>query len=177
MNSYARALANWSSPAGRRLAASAAECLRAHGRDVERSARPPSRSRTAIDHRQARHRQRGQCHRWQRQSATGGRSQGEIKDQPHAIAHALQPEMWSKDPERNALLITGDAERTLSDARRTIAGRSEGFWFRRRRPSWNARLIIASIVRLRWERCRPACRLAPGDRRRNGRRSDHNVAE
>jgi hypothetical protein len=34
--------------------------------------------------------------------------------------------MWSKDPERNALPITGDAERTLSDARGTIARRSEG---------------------------------------------------
>jgi hypothetical protein len=34
--------------------------------------------------------------------------------------------MWSKDPERNALPITGDAERTLPDARGTIARRSEG---------------------------------------------------
>ena len=50
----------------------------------------------------------------------------QIKDQPNATAHALKPEMWSKDPERNALPITGDAERTLSDARGTIARRSEG---------------------------------------------------
>jgi hypothetical protein len=49
-----------------------------------------------------------------------------IKDQPDATAHALKPEMWSKDSERNALPITGDAERPLSDARGTIARRSEG---------------------------------------------------
>jgi hypothetical protein len=50
----------------------------------------------------------------------------QIKDQSNATAHALKPEMWSKDPERNALPITSDAERTLSDARGTIARRSEG---------------------------------------------------
>jgi hypothetical protein len=50
----------------------------------------------------------------------------QIKDQPNATAHALKPEMWSKDPERKALPIPGDAERTLSDARGTIARRSEG---------------------------------------------------
>jgi hypothetical protein len=56
----------------------------------------------------------------------GGSAPAQIKDQPDATAHALRPEMWSKDPERNALPITGDAERTLSDARGTIARRSEG---------------------------------------------------
>ena len=50
----------------------------------------------------------------------------QIKDQPNATAHAPKPEMWSKDPERNALSIPGDAERPLSDARGTIARRPEG---------------------------------------------------
>ena len=56
----------------------------------------------------------------------GGSAPAQIKDQRDATAHALKPEMWSKDPERNALPITGDAERPLSDARGTIARRSEG---------------------------------------------------
>jgi hypothetical protein len=56
----------------------------------------------------------------------GGSAPAQIKDQPDATAHALRPEMWSKDPERNALPITGDAERTLPDARGTIVRRPEG---------------------------------------------------
>jgi hypothetical protein len=56
----------------------------------------------------------------------GGSAPAQIKDQPDATAHALKPEMWSKDPERNALPITGDAERTLPDARGTIVRRPEG---------------------------------------------------
>jgi hypothetical protein len=50
----------------------------------------------------------------------------QINDQPNATAHALKPEMWSKDQERNAVPITGDAERSVPDARGAIARRSEG---------------------------------------------------
>jgi hypothetical protein len=56
----------------------------------------------------------------------GGSAPAQIKDQPNAIAHALRQEMWSEDPERNALPITGDVERSLSDARGTVPRRSEG---------------------------------------------------
>ena len=56
----------------------------------------------------------------------GGSAPAQIKDQRDATAHALKPEMWSKDPERNALPITGDAERPLPDARGTFDRRSEG---------------------------------------------------
>src|SRR5262249_4987389 len=52
------------------------------------------------------------------------------EDQPHAkqIAHAPQPAVWSADKEREPMPITRDAERPLPDARRTVAGRTEGQW-------------------------------------------------
>lgn len=57
----------------------------------------------------------------------GGGDCKKSKDQPHAkqIANAPQPEMWSADKKREAVPITGDAERTMPDARRKVAGRSE----------------------------------------------------
>jgi len=50
------------------------------------------------------------------------------QDQHHAkqITHSPQPAMRSTDPEREPVPVAGDAERTLSDARRKIHGSSEG---------------------------------------------------
>jgi hypothetical protein len=48
------------------------------------------------------------------------------KDQPHAIAHALQPALWGEDEKREPVPVARDAERSVQDARGTIAGRSEG---------------------------------------------------
>jgi hypothetical protein len=56
----------------------------------------------------------------------GGGSQAEIKDQPHAITQALQPALWSENPQRQPVPVASDAERTLSDARGTFAGCSQG---------------------------------------------------
>jgi hypothetical protein len=58
----------------------------------------------------------------------GGGDQQKSEDQPHAkqIANAPQPEVWSADKEREPVPIASDAERPLPDARRTVAGRSEG---------------------------------------------------
>jgi hypothetical protein len=58
-------------------------------------------------------------------SSPGGGHQTEMKDQPHAIAHAPQPALWSEDPQREALPVAGDAERSLPDARGPITGRPE----------------------------------------------------
>ena len=59
--------------------------------------------------------------------APGGGDRGKSEDQPHAkqIAHAPQPAMWSADEEREPVPVTGDAERPLPDARRTIARRAQ----------------------------------------------------
>ena len=58
----------------------------------------------------------------------GGGDRAKLEDQTHAkqITHAPQPAMWSADTEREPVPITGDAERTLSNARGDVAGRSEG---------------------------------------------------
>jgi hypothetical protein len=55
----------------------------------------------------------------------GGGPPAEIKGQPHALGHAIQPTLWSENPQRERLPVTGDAERPLPDARRPIPGRSE----------------------------------------------------
>jgi len=57
----------------------------------------------------------------------GGGKQKSV-DQPHAkqIAHAPQPPMWSEDAERESLPLTGNEERTVPNARRKVAGPSEG---------------------------------------------------
>jgi hypothetical protein len=46
------------------------------------------------------------------------------KGQPHAITHAAGASMRCANPQREALPVASDAERTLPDARRTIAGRA-----------------------------------------------------
>jgi hypothetical protein len=58
----------------------------------------------------------------------GDGDQSKSEDQPHAnqIAHAPQPAVWSADKEREPMPVAGDAERPLPDARRHVAGRSEG---------------------------------------------------
>src|SRR5215510_683158 len=58
----------------------------------------------------------------------GGGDQQKSEDQPHAkqIANAAQPEVWGADKEREPVPIASDAERPLPDARRAVAGRSEG---------------------------------------------------
>lgn len=56
----------------------------------------------------------------------GGGSKPEIKDQPHAIAHSLQPALWSDNQKRELMPIASDAERTLPDARGNVDRRSEG---------------------------------------------------
>src|SRR5262245_24539156 len=58
----------------------------------------------------------------------GGGEQPKSEDQAHAkqIAHAPQPAMWRADAEREPLPVAGNAERPLSDARRNVAGSTEG---------------------------------------------------
>jgi hypothetical protein len=58
----------------------------------------------------------------------GGGDRPKSEDQAHAkqIAHAPQPAVWSADKEREPVPIARDAERPLPDARREVAGRSEG---------------------------------------------------
>src|SRR5262245_28044632 len=57
--------------------------------------------------------------------APGVAPPAEIKGQPHALGHAIQPALWSENPQRQPVPVAGDAERTLPDARRTITGRPE----------------------------------------------------
>jgi hypothetical protein len=55
----------------------------------------------------------------------GGGSLAKIEGQPHALGHAIQPTLWSENPQREPVPVAGDAERTLPDARRPITGRPE----------------------------------------------------
>ena len=57
--------------------------------------------------------------------APGGGSPAEIKGQPHALGHAIQPALRGENPQRQSVPVAGDAERTLPDARRTVTGRPE----------------------------------------------------
>jgi hypothetical protein len=58
----------------------------------------------------------------------GGGEQGKSEDQPHAkqITHASQPPVWREDKEREPVPVSGDVERSVSDARRSVPGRAEG---------------------------------------------------
>ena len=60
------------------------------------------------------------------QTPPGGGPPVEIKGQPHALGHAIQPTLWSENPQREPLPVASDAERPLPDARRPITGRAEG---------------------------------------------------
>jgi hypothetical protein len=57
--------------------------------------------------------------------APGVAPSAEIKGQPHALGHAIQPALWSENPQRQPLSVAGDAERTVPDARGPITGRPE----------------------------------------------------
>jgi hypothetical protein len=61
-------------------------------------------------------------------SPAGGGARRKLKDQPYAkqIAYAPQPPVWSEDKEREPVPVARDAKRPVSNARRKIAGRSEG---------------------------------------------------
>ena len=56
----------------------------------------------------------------------GGGFASKSKDQPHALAHTPGVEMPSPDPSRDPLPVPCNEERPLPDARRAIAGRTEG---------------------------------------------------
>ena len=56
----------------------------------------------------------------------GGGDRSKSEGQPDAIAYAPQPTMRSPHPEREAVPVTSNAERPLPDARRKVAGRTEG---------------------------------------------------
>jgi hypothetical protein len=56
----------------------------------------------------------------------GGGVHPKSKEQPHAIAYAPQPTMRSPNPERERVPSGSDAEWPLPDARRDVAGGSEG---------------------------------------------------
>jgi hypothetical protein len=57
--------------------------------------------------------------------APGGGSPAEIKGQPHALGHAIQPALWSENPPREPVPVAGDAERAVPDARRSVSRRPE----------------------------------------------------
>ena len=58
--------------------------------------------------------------------APGGGARAKLEDQGHAkqVAHASQPTLRSADAEREAVPVTSDAERSLSDARGAVSGSS-----------------------------------------------------
>src|SRR5262245_46647796 len=58
----------------------------------------------------------------------GGGFASKSKDQPHAtqIANAPQPKMPSADAAGEPVPVTGDAERSMQDARRAVPGSTEG---------------------------------------------------
>jgi hypothetical protein len=56
----------------------------------------------------------------------GGGPPVEIKRQPHALGHAIQPALWSENPQGKPVPVASDGERPLPDARRPFSGRSEG---------------------------------------------------
>lgn len=58
--------------------------------------------------------------------APGGGGMAKSKEQPHAITHSPGSPMPSAYPPRQSLPVARDAERPLSDARRSIAGGAEG---------------------------------------------------
>ena len=52
---------------------------------------------------------------------------GARQDECHAraISHAPQPPLWGKDENRDAVPVSSDAERQVSDARRPVSGSTE----------------------------------------------------
>jgi hypothetical protein len=58
--------------------------------------------------------------------APGGGVTTKREEQPHALAYAPGTPLPSTDPTREPVSITGDAERSMPDARRNVTGRTEG---------------------------------------------------
>ena len=58
----------------------------------------------------------------------GGGDRAKAEDQPHArqLAHAPVAPLWSGNQEREPVPVAGDGERALQDARRPVAGSTEG---------------------------------------------------
>jgi hypothetical protein len=56
----------------------------------------------------------------------GGGITPKPEDQPHALAHVPGTAMPSRDTTREPVPVARDEERSMPDARRTVAGRSEG---------------------------------------------------
>jgi hypothetical protein len=56
----------------------------------------------------------------------GGGVPNEVKEQPHALAHAPGATMPSPDTPREPVQVARDAERPLPHARRDLNGRAEG---------------------------------------------------
>src|SRR6266404_5562313 len=48
------------------------------------------------------------------------------KDQPHAIAHVLQPTLWGENQKREPVSITGDAQRMVPHAPEPSPGAPKG---------------------------------------------------
>src|SRR5262249_7963643 len=55
-------------------------------------------------------------------SVTPGGAAKITETQPHAVGYAERSEMRCQDTQREALPVAGNAERTLQNARRTVAG-------------------------------------------------------
>ena len=51
---------------------------------------------------------------------------GPPKDQPHAIAHVLQPTLWGENQKREPVSITADAQRMVPPARGPSPGAPKG---------------------------------------------------
>ncbi len=56
----------------------------------------------------------------------GGGDRSKSEEQAHALGYAPSAAMPSADTAREPVSVTGDAERSMSDARRQITGRAEG---------------------------------------------------
>jgi hypothetical protein len=57
--------------------------------------------------------------------APGVGPSAEIEGQPHALGHAIQPTLWSENPQREPVPVASDAERSLPDARGSVSRRPE----------------------------------------------------
>jgi len=57
--------------------------------------------------------------------APGGGPPAEIKGQPHALGHAIQPALWGENQEREPVPITSNEKRPVPDARGTVPRRPE----------------------------------------------------
>jgi hypothetical protein len=56
----------------------------------------------------------------------GGGDRSKSKDQPHALGYAPSAAMPSANTSQDLVPVTGNAERSMQNARRQITGRSEG---------------------------------------------------